>query len=227
MSSDYGKTWKSVKGNLPESVANILIQDPVNPDLLYCGLDNGTYVSLDKGITWNFFTPLLNVASYDMMVHPRDNELVVGTHGRSVFVADVKPLQALKQNGQEKAVVSFAPESIRFNDQWGEKRFPWSEAFTPEVLSLYYVGKASPEVSVQIMDENNNVVATRKTTGSAGFNKFKWDVKVDAVTSMSKKDKTKPTPTSTVPPSRYAQKGKYKLKFVNGAENSEVPLEIK
>jgi photosystem II stability/assembly factor-like uncharacterized protein len=224
MSTDFGKTWKSVKGNLPQSVANVIIQDPVNPDLLYCGLDNGTYVSLDKGNNWHFFNKMLNVASYDMIVHPRDNELVVGTHGRSVYVADVKPLQALKEGAYNKAVLAFVPESVKHSDRWGEKQFPWADVNKAEASVLYYVGKASPEIAVDIYDEKNNLIRRITTRGSEGFHTLHWDVKVQQASSTNKKSKTPAQPMGDL---KYATKGKYKMKFLNGTESSEVTLEIK
>jgi photosystem II stability/assembly factor-like uncharacterized protein len=219
MSADYGKTWKSVKGNLPDAVANVIIQDPVSADLLYCGLDNGTYVSLDRGTTWHFLNGMLNVSSYDMIVHPRDNELVVGTHGRSVFVADVKPLQALKD--PRKGVQAFAPESIRFSERWGEKSAAWAEPFEPKVSVLYYVGKPATTLTVEIYDEKNALVRKLNAKGEAGFQTWNWDVKVQPP--VDPKSKSKAADTTL----RYAGKGKYKIRFVNGTETSEVTLEIK
>lgn len=224
VSTDYGKTWKSVKGNLPESVANVIVQDPVQPSLLYCGLDNGTYASLDNGATWHYFNGMLNVASYDMLVHPRDNELVVGTHGRSVFVSDVKPLQALKDAG--KSIMAFTPESIRYSERWGQKQYPWAEANEPKVNVLYFVGKAAPAVAVEVYDEKKTLVRKLTTTGTTGFQTFSWDVKVAEAVSAPAKSKAK-TPVITEPVLKYAGKGKYTMKFINGAESSEVAIEIK
>ncbi len=224
MSNDYGKTWASIKGNLPESVANVIIQDPVNAELLYCGLDNGTYVSLDKGKTWHFFNALLNVASYDMMVHPRENELIVGTHGRSVFIADVKPLQQLKEGAASKGIVAFTPASVRHSARWGQQAFAWDKMNEPTTSIQYYVGKQSGAIGVEIFDEKNALV--RKTTASAtqGFNPFRWDLKVqEAIPVVKGKTKT----SINEPVLKYAGKGKYKIKFTNGAETSEVTLEIK
>jgi photosystem II stability/assembly factor-like uncharacterized protein len=224
MSSDYGKTWRSVKGNLPESGANVIIQDPVNADLLYCGLDNGTYVSLDKGTTWEFFTPMLNVPSYDMIVHPRDNELVVGTHGRSVFVADVKPLQALKEGGNKKAIVAYTPEAVRHSERWGEKQFPWSNVNDAKASVSYYVGQATDNLTAEIYDEKNNLVRKLKASGVPGFHSLPWDVKVQEAAPQKK---TKGKPAEPAGDLKYAAKGKYKVKFIHGAETSEVTLEIK
>lgn len=222
-SNDYGKTWKSLKGNLPESVANVIIQDPVNADLLYAGLDNGTYVSLDHGATWHFFTGMLNVASYDMIVHPRENELVVGTHGRSIFVADVKPLQSLKD--VKKSVMAFAAEGLRFSDRWGQKQYAWSKENTPSTSILYYVGKPASEVKVEVYDEKNNLVRTLSGAGTAGFHSLIWDVKINEVATTPAKGKAKPALVSSA--LKYAGKGKYKMKLINGSDSSETTVEIK
>ncbi len=223
MSSDFGKTWRSVKGNLPESVANVIIQDPVNADLLYCGLDNGTYASLDKGVTWHFFNRMLNVSSYDMIVHPRDNELVVGTHGRSVFVSDVKPLQSLKDGSVNKGVVAFSMDNLRFNEKWGEKQYEWTKPNEPKSSLFYYVGKEGSVVKAEIYDDKNNLVRTLDADGSKGFHSLAWDAKInEAVT--SEKGKKATTSTAVM---KYAGKGKYKIKLINGSETSEVSFEIK
>jgi hypothetical protein len=221
-SNDYGKTWKSITGNLPESVANVIIQDPVNANLLYAGLDNGTYVSLDRGVTWQLFNSMLNVASYDMLVHPRENELVVGTHGRSVFVADVKPLQAIRD--VNKAIQVFAADGIRFSERWGQKQYSWSKENTPSVSMFYYVGVASAIIKAEIYDEKNNLVRTLSGNGAKGFHSLQWDLKINEVIAVQPKSKTKTPAPSTL---KYAGKGKFKVKFVHGAESSETTVEIK
>lgn len=226
MSTDYGKTWKSVKGNLPESVANVIIQDPVNAELLYCGLDNGTYVSLDRGNTWHLFSEMLNVASYDMVVHPRENELIVGTHGRSIFVADVKPLQFLKDGAAGKAVIAFNPDPIRHSDRWGEKQYGWSKPNLPALKVQYYVGKPVDQIQVEIIDEKNNVIRKTQTLGTVGFHFFTWDVKGSAP-AQTKNPKAKKADDPVTPAQTFASKGKYKIRFISGTETAEVPVEIK
>lgn len=222
VSKDYGKTWTSVKGNLPESVANVIIQDPVNPDLLYCGLDMGTFVSLDAGKNWHLLNKALNVASYDMIVHPRDNELVIGTHGRSVFVADVKPLQALKDGGSSKAVVAFKTEPVRFSERWGQQVYGWSSVIEPKTSLFYYAGKTASEVAIEIYDDKNILVRRLKGPGSLGFHTVNWDLKVEQIqVSGTKKGKT------ATPDLKYATKGKYRIKFINGAESAEVEFEVR
>lgn len=223
MSDDYGKTWRSIKGNLPESVANVVIQDPVNSKLLYCGLDAGTFVSFDSGTTWHLLNGMLNVPAYDMLVHPRDHELVVATHGRSVFVADVKPLQQLANATIEKPVLAFAPERIRHSERWGQQNVGWAKPFTPQVDVLYFVGKPSAAIDIEIYDEKQNRVRRMTTDAGKGFHTFRWDVKIEDEQHAPKKRRS--TVDQAVP-LKYAPKGKYKIKLINGTDSSQVDLEI-
>ncbi len=86
---DFGETWQSISGNLPQGNANVIYEDPVNPDLLYLGTEFGLFISLDGGREWKRFqNGLPTVRIDDILVHPRDNDLVVGTHGRSIYILD-------------------------------------------------------------------------------------------------------------------------------------------
>ena len=106
------KTGLQITGNLPDEAVNVIIQDLVEPTLLYLGTDEGAYVSMDDGANWNLLTgDFPNVATYDLIVHPRENELVLATHGRSIYVMDVKPLQNLIQEG--KSIKNFMFLNLR------------------------------------------------------------------------------------------------------------------
>ena len=100
-SKDYGKTWTSIKGNLPDESTNILIEDHINPSILYLGTDHGLYVTMDGGANWNLFQgEIPNVAIYDMVIQERENHLIVGSHGRSVYVIELKPIHELAKPTQ-------------------------------------------------------------------------------------------------------------------------------
>lgn len=99
-SEDYGKTWSSIKANLPEEATNIIIEDPKMSNILYLGTDHGLYVSMDEGNNWNLFQgEIPNVAIYDMVIQERENHLIVGSHGRSVYVVDLKQIHELAKPG--------------------------------------------------------------------------------------------------------------------------------
>ena len=84
--TDFGETWTSIAANLPEGNVNVIREDPKNRNLLYLGTEYGFYVSLDGGREWKrFMNGLPTVRIDDILVHPRDNDLIVATHGRSIY----------------------------------------------------------------------------------------------------------------------------------------------
>jgi photosystem II stability/assembly factor-like uncharacterized protein len=218
-SNDYGKTWKDIKGNLPSSVANVVIQDPVNSRLYYCGLDNGAYVTFDAGTSWHLLSQALNVPAYDMIVHPRENELVIATHGRSVLVTDVKPLQQLKSL---TGLVAMSPEPVKHSAKWGEKDFAWAKPNIPSVNVLYYNGKAGAPIRVDIFDESKNKVRVLNLPAETGFKSFRWDLRIsDPITAKLEKS------GKQLPATKWAGKGKYTLRFSNGTGVTETLVEVK
>ena len=93
-SDNLGKTWTSISDGLPLEPINVIYEDPQVPNLLYAGTDMGVYASTNGGKTWSSLCANLPTASvYDLFVHPDRRELVIGTHGRSCFLVDARPVQ--------------------------------------------------------------------------------------------------------------------------------------
>lgn len=93
-SEDAGQTWKSIVSNLPSENVNVIKQDPRTPTTLYVGTEHGVYVSLDDGGQWHELKGIPRVSVQDLLVHPRDRDLVIGTHGRGIYILDeITPLQ--------------------------------------------------------------------------------------------------------------------------------------
>ena len=89
VTKDYGETWTSIAGNLPTGNVNVIREDPKNRNLLYLGTEYAMFISLNGGKEWKrFMTGLPTVRIDDILVHPRDNDLIVGTHGRSIWIID-------------------------------------------------------------------------------------------------------------------------------------------
>ena len=90
VSEDYGKTWNSLGSNLPSEPLNVIREDPEYEDILYLGSDNGLYASFNRGKT---FMPLGNnlpsVPVHDIVIQKTANEIVIGTHGRSIYIASL------------------------------------------------------------------------------------------------------------------------------------------
>ncbi|NGP76326.1 glycosyl hydrolase [Balneolaceae bacterium YR4-1] len=217
--TDYGKTWQSVKGDLPEDVANIIIQDPEVSDILYAGLDNGTFVSFNDGKNWHLLSGIPNVASYTMLVHPRDLELVVATHGRSIYVSDVKPLHKVAENIEEP-ILGLEAAPVSFSNRWGSRSAPYRDINEPEVTWLYWIGNEDVqdnEVTITVRDSENNVVKELSDTGSYGFNSFSWNLRTqDAAEGADNESDLK-----------YLGKGSYTISFEVNGNSHEIPFEVK
>lgn len=100
VSDDYGMTWKNISSDLPYEPINVVREDPKNDSIIYVGTDGGLYVSFDMGSTfmiWNGGLPK-SVPVHDIAIQQRDNEIVLGTHGRSLYVAKLDDVQKLKQD---------------------------------------------------------------------------------------------------------------------------------
>ncbi|MEE2888359.1 MAG: hypothetical protein VX951_13090 [Planctomycetota bacterium] len=97
-SDDAGRTWTSISSGLPGESVNVIAEDPTHPDVLYVGTDLGCYTSVDGGKRWHSLrSDLPTTPVHDLFVHPRAGELVIGTHGRSIYVLGVEPIRKLAQ----------------------------------------------------------------------------------------------------------------------------------
>ncbi len=95
VSDDYGTTWKQIAKDLPYESVNVIREDPTNENILYIGTDGGLYVSLNGGnscMMWNKGLPY-SIPVHDIAIQPRDNEIVLGTHGRSLYIAGLGDIQ--------------------------------------------------------------------------------------------------------------------------------------
>jgi photosystem II stability/assembly factor-like uncharacterized protein len=95
VSEDYGNTWKSISANLPLEPVNVIHEDPKKEQVLYAGTDGGLYVSHDAGKSWKVWNKGLpfSIPVHDIAIQERDNQIVLATHGRSLFVAALKEVQ--------------------------------------------------------------------------------------------------------------------------------------
>jgi photosystem II stability/assembly factor-like uncharacterized protein len=96
-STDFGKTFKSIAGNIPCGPVNVIREDPANPKILYVGTDMGVYVTTDGGATWSVLGGNLpQVFVLDLNIQPRDRMIAIATHGRGVWLLDAVPVQNKK-----------------------------------------------------------------------------------------------------------------------------------
>ena len=105
---------------------------------LKVGTDHGVYASLDYGNNFFAFSNgLSNAPVHDLVLHPRERDLIVGTHGRSVYIANIKHLQMLSEKILSKNIYVFELEKIKFSSRWGSRGWG-SNFYTPEIQIVYY-----------------------------------------------------------------------------------------
>jgi photosystem II stability/assembly factor-like uncharacterized protein len=186
---DYGDSWSDITADLPASGnVNTIREDPRNPDLLYVGTEFGFFVSLDGGGSWHRFMPDLPVVRIDdVVVHPRDNDLVLATHGRSIRILDdVTALQQLTDEVLASDVHLFQPRpAVLWKDDirrersvTGDKNWTGENAPPGTAIQYYLAADASAEVTIQIVDPiTGDVVRDLEGTGRAGLNRVQWDLR--------------------------------------------------
>jgi photosystem II stability/assembly factor-like uncharacterized protein len=174
VSNDYGKTWKDISSNIPASPVNVLREDPQNAQVLYVGTDNGVYASVDGGEQWHPFEGgLPNVAVHDLVIQPTAKHLIIGTHGRSMYRANIAPLQMMTKEFASKEAHIFAIDNIRKRG-WGSSRTQWSKAYTPKITIPFY-SKEAQSVTLEIYHKEVKV-NTLRVDADAGYNEASFDL---------------------------------------------------
>jgi len=211
-SEDRGKTWKAIANNLPASPVNVIYEDPVNEEILYLGNDHGVYVSLDGGARWEAFDQGLNTAAvHDLVVQPEAKHLVVGTHGRSIYIADIAQLQTLDKNRLAKDLHLFDAKPTRQSNSWGKKRSPWSAARTPETTVTAYAKKGG-DYTAKITTDKGIVLHEMNGQLDAGINFLNYDLSVSKSGQTAWNKKNKKAPLSPADNGiTYLPKGNYTL----------------
>jgi photosystem II stability/assembly factor-like uncharacterized protein len=105
-STDFGDTWSDISGNIPVGPVNVIREDPVNQNILYAGTDGGVFVTKDGGKKWDILGDVPFLYVHDLQVHPRDNMIIIGTHGRGVWVMDA---DSINERSMRRGLRSFNP----------------------------------------------------------------------------------------------------------------------
>ena len=187
--TDFGKTWENITNDLPHSGSvHVVIESSRNKYLLFCGTEFAVFASLDGGKSWQRMKGgMPTVSVHDLVIHPRDRDLVVGTHGRSIFVFDdISPLEQMTSEVLAKPAHLF---DIRPATAFKWKKTgpdPKSNEFTGTnpaygATIRYHLGGAPvPAVSIGILEAaTGKLVACLAGTSKAGLNEVVWDLRAD------------------------------------------------
>jgi hypothetical protein len=156
----------------------VIKEDPENENVLYLGTDNGAYVTFNQGQSWEVFsTGFPAVAIHDMAVQPEAKHLLLGTHGRSIYKADIAPLQKMNASKMDQSIVLFDMESMRYSGRWGRSFGVWSDPYEPSTTITFY-SNTSGEKTVNILSENNFELNSIKVNAEKGFNYANYDLTI-------------------------------------------------
>lgn len=185
--ADGGKTWTSVTGEgLPANApVEVVREDPVNPRLLYAGTHFGLFASFDGGGHWVKIGGLPAVRVDDIQIHPRTNDLVIATHGRSVaIIDDVRPFRELTPEIAAKPAHLFSVppatglyQAAGWTDWAGKGNYRGQNPPEGALFTVWVKEFTGDEIKVAITNAAGAPVANLKAPGVAGFSRLNWDMR--------------------------------------------------
>ena len=252
VTDDAGKHWRSIAAGLPASPANVIREDPVNAEVLYVGTDHGVYVSIDRGANWQVLGDNLpHVPVHDLQVHPRERELIAGTHGRSVWIADVLPAQELSKTVRDEGVHVFPLSPVKADRDWRARPSKWfdEQPYLPKVAGTFWA-KADGTAKLTVLDDGGHALRELELPAKRGVNSFEWDLTVDAQlaaaaeSAAAEKRKADAKPDAKVDETgalaktpyaeslrlghrMFVQPGTYDVRIALGDASSKTKLEVK
>jgi hypothetical protein len=191
--TDFGRTWKNITGDLPENAyVWVLREDPKNPKVIYAGTELGLYVSFTGGNEWMklHMKNLPTVAVHDILIHSKENDLILGTHGRSIWIFDdVSFLQEISSNVLKKPAYLFAVRPATRHTSKptrygiGDKVFRGLNPSYGALITYYLKEKLDKkaEIKIEILDKSGKLIRELKNfPREAGLNRIAWDLRFEA-----------------------------------------------
>ena len=190
--TDFGASWIDISSNIPREMPGntvyTIVEDRINPNLLFIGTEFGCFVSLTGGANWQpFMNGLPPVAVHDLVIHPRDNDLIAGTHGRSIWIADdISPLQQLDENIAEESLHLF---ESRPGTRWAsfakgriQTHFKFRGQNPPSGAAIRFYLKEMPADSlarIEIADLFAGRIQALSASVVPGINEVRWNMTFD------------------------------------------------
>ena len=231
---DLGETWQSLVTADVTGHCHVIRQDPVNPDLLYLGTEEGLFITLDGGLHWaRFEEEFPPVSIRDMVMQERENSLVMGTHGRGIWIIDdVTPLRQLTAAALEAPLTLFDSRSAVLRTPSWKQQSPGDTHFaagnpSSSAKIVYYMTKRHMfgEMKLEILDADGEVLKTLGGGKRKGLNIVSWSPRL-------KPPKVAPSPVldpmtsfaGAVGPA--APEGEYAFRLIKGKDTYEGTLSV-
>jgi len=184
VSEDYGRNWRRIVGGLPETSVHRLREHPTNPNLLVAGLETGVFASFDRGGHWTSLdTNLPPVPVYDLVYQERDSALVLGTHGRGIWILDhVEPLAGIESEVLSSGGYLFPVPPAHYRTVYtGQYWFGAGEFFAPNpplgAVITYYLPTKESDVRLTLADSAGKTIRTLRGPSQPGINRTCWDLR--------------------------------------------------
>jgi len=186
--TDFGASWTRITDGIPSGHSVYVIEeDRRNPDLLFVGTEFGTFFTIDGGKEW---VPLKNglptVAVHDLLIHPRENDLIAGTHGRGIWIMDdITSLQQLTREVMAEDSALFQPrratdwESVSRGGSRGHLYYSGQNPRDGTSISFWLRSKPDGPAALKITDVTGALSRTVEVAAKAGVNTFRWDLRMD------------------------------------------------
>lgn len=225
---DFGATWSDVTGNLPAGrTVHVVREDLWNPDVLYCGTEAAVHVSADRGGHWVRLhgKGLPTVPVYDIQQHARTGDLVLGTHGRSIWVLDRAQWIGRWAEARGKGLHVFPVQPARprwflnYPGQWTHKAFRASNPPAGVYVDYWVEEYTGDPVEVRFEDANGVVVKKASGPSAPGFNRVTWDLQPEEWLRLNDEGEDPLLPFHVRP-------GKYRAKVKMGELSAEAEFEV-
>ena len=211
---DYGQTWRSLVTNDLWGYAHTLEQDPINGDLLFLGTEFGLYVSVDAGESWfKWKNGLPTVPVRGLVVHPRDYDLVIGTHGRGAYILDdIRPLRGLTSELLESPLHLFEIPPAQQHALKQPHGYPMasdamfrgeSRAYGAPITYVTNPSSESVDAVVTVIDSAGAVLRTMRSPAKRGMNRIVWDLRRDLFRIPTPPTEQGPAEGAELPAGRY------------------------
>lgn len=183
--ADFGRTWEPHVRGLPSmGSVNVLVEHPDRPTLLFLGTEHALFVSTDAGATWVRFAGNLPTTLYDdLVVHPRDHDLIVGTHGRSLWILDdVTPLAEWSADVAAAALHLFSVRPPMIFQYWKNTSYRGQAAFSGEnppfgVVVTYWLKAGAPDARLVVTNGRGEEVRVLDVPAAGGLHRVTWDLR--------------------------------------------------
>ena len=180
---DYGQTWQDLSNDLPSGSINVILEHPDNPNVLFLGTEHAVFISMNSGNDWVVFNSNLPTTLYDdMVIHPREKDLVLGTHGRSFWVLDDTAPLAEWSESLDKPVHVYSIRPATLFHYWKDTSYRGQEEWTgpnPDFGAIisFIVNSNEGQAVIEIERRNKTIRSYQLSVSPGVINRFVWDLK--------------------------------------------------